>query len=323
MKRILSLGIFFLNLLFWVFGLNLLGREGKLTDLEAAKLASLKSIVKILIKVPIRGRSYINNFESGIVIDRSRLIIEREVNKKKEIEEIFVYQILTCPHGIGSQGVLLKYWQEEGIKIFVEGPEEDIDGKKQVRFEASLLAWNWDVESMLLELRIPKALDSEITLIPVKIGDKLPISLSQSLKEGVDFSEVWVTGFPASGFSGNIDRILTVCQGMVAKYEINKQVNPRFFVAKTMNISLFGLSGPGVSGGGIFMMNKDKKPVLVGMVGFAPSYAGGNFVVGIPIDVIVEGFLKAIPGLSLELPNFKISDKFLKNKTFFPSQGIK
>jgi len=136
MKRILSLGIIFLNLLFWVFGLNLLGREGKLTDLEAAKLASLKSIVKILIKVPIRGRSYINNFESGIVIDRSRLIIEREVNKKKEIEEIFVYQILTCPHGIGSQGVLLKYWQEEGIKIFVEGPEEDIDGKKQVRFEA-------------------------------------------------------------------------------------------------------------------------------------------------------------------------------------------
>ena len=101
MKRILSLGIIFLNLLFWVFGLNLLGREGKLTDLEAAKLASLKSIVKILIKVPIRGRSYINNFESGIVIDRSRLIIEREVNKKKEIEEIFVYQILTCPHGIG------------------------------------------------------------------------------------------------------------------------------------------------------------------------------------------------------------------------------
>jgi len=72
-------------LLFWVFGLNLLGREERLTDLKAAKLASLKSIVKILIKVPARGRSYINNFESGIVIDRSRLIIEREVNKKKKL----------------------------------------------------------------------------------------------------------------------------------------------------------------------------------------------------------------------------------------------
>lgn len=322
MRKALKLKSALFVWLFLVFSLNIFGDEKKLTDLEIAKLSSAKSVVKILIKIPARGRSYINNFESGVVIDRSRLIIERDVDKKKEIEEVFVYQILTCPHGVGSQGVLLRYWQEEGIKIFIEGPEEEINGKRQFHFEASIIAWNWDTESMLLELRIPKDLDNEIEFVPVKIAEKLPISLSRALKEEIGYDKIWLVGFPANGFSENIDRILTICEGKVVKYEINKQINPQVFVAKAMNVSLSGLSGPGISGGGIFMLGEDKTPTLVGIIGFAPPYAGGNFIIGMPIDIIVEGFLKAIPSLSLKLPDFKISDGFLRKKTFFSDSAI-
>lgn len=230
-------------------------------------------------------------------------VIEKVV---KEKDQKIIYRFLLCCHEIHEMDYVLKHWKEAGIKVFVLG-------KNRRRIKAEILAWNWFTESLVIEAEIPFKLkgnfDFEVVEMPKEIASAL-ISEERSFGK---YERIFSGGFAKGHFAWN--------SAYVSEYVNNDR--PMLFdgamaiIPRRMAVMYDYFGGQGQSGGGylraVVKIGKDGKPEiermeLLGIVIGALPYREG-LDIGVPIDVIVELFLKQIPELSsLNLPTFKINN---------------
>ena len=253
-------------------------------------------VVQILVAAPLReGRDALVS-ASGVAIFKT----EGEVDDfSGEVIKYNTFYILTNPHIVSwarKEGELTRY-QEDNVRIYILG-------KKNTRAQAQIVAWEWGTEAMLLRVDIPvKELDN-FNIQVAKIASILPLSLYDAEYVDKEPDDVFLCGYP--------DALPVVNPGNISQYFYNFAFNYYTDLAKVAAINAVGLNGEGQSGGGVFNQNKE----LVGIV-FGSKYSPSNLIYAVPIDAIVERFLKQLPELQgFTLPKFDL-EKEIKNKPIF------
>lgn len=217
---------------------------------------------------------------------------------KTDKAENTVYFIHTNPHIVNDIEKVLEEYKEARIRIYILGKDRSRD-----EIEAEIVAWNWRVESLLLRAEVPQAQLENFKFKVAKISERMPISSTEE-----KFSDNLLADFVyAGGYPG---RELADSCGKVTQYVENELINTRIYsfrLSKTMHVAFAGLVGPGQSGGGIFIANeKTGKPEWVGTTTLRSLE---QLTIAIPVDVIVEEFLKQIPELKglINFPSFKLN----------------
>jgi len=259
-------------------------------------------VVQILVAAPLREGRDASASASGVAIFKT----EGQVDDfSGEFIKYNTFYILTSPHIVAwarKEGELTRY-QEDNVRIYILG--------KKTRAQAQIVAWEWGTEIMLLKVDIPvKELDN-FNIDVAKLASTLPLSLYDSKYADKESDDVFLCGYP--------DTLPVVNSGNISKYLYNFSFNYYTDLAKVAVINAAGLNGEGQSGGGVFNQNKE----LVGIV-FGSKYSPSNLIYAVPIDAIVERFLKQLPELKgLTLPKFEL-EKEIKNSPIFlgrPKKG--
>lgn len=213
-----------------------------------------------------------------------------------------VYFIHTNPHLVNEIEKVLEEYKEARIRIYILGKNRD-------EIEAEIVAWNWQGASLLLGIEVSQAQLENFSLEVAKISNSLPISAEEEKFSNNLFADfIYAGGYPRGELADSC--------GRATQYVENELINLRvysFRVLKTMHAAFKGLIGQGQSGGGIFMINeKTGKPEWVGTT----TLGDGQLTYAIPIDVIVEEFLKQVPDLKglIDFPNFELNPN-LRGKT--------
>ena len=240
-------------------------------------------VVEIVVTAPLREGRIASVSASGVAIFKTG----------------DTFLILTNPHIVSwtrKEGELTRY-QEDRVKIYILG-------RDNARAQAQIVAWEWGTEIMSLKVDIPAQDLDKFNIQVAEIAKALPLSLYDSKYLGIEPDEVFLCGYP--------DAIPVVNPGNISQYLYNFNFNYYTDLVKVAAINATGFNGPGQSGGGVF--NQDKE--LVGIV-FGSKYSPSNLVYAVPIDVIVERFLKQLPELAgLTLPKFEL-EKEIKHKPIF------
>lgn len=301
-KRLTKL--FFILLIFTIFtsfiftDLVFAQNNQKLTE-EQAIVKLQKAQVNIEVVTPYREGFDASRWGSGTVIAKS------EVKRGSGPGEDIIYYICTDPHVVHTIEKLLEVYKEARIRIYIRG-------KDNAQAEADIVAWNWGVSSLLLRAQIPEEQVGNFKFEIATIANELPIS---SLE--VKFSDnlllpdpVYLGGYPLIELADS--------RGKVSQYVYNEKFKTlegySYNLIKTMHIACNGLVGSGQSGGGIFIINKKTgEPEWVGVT----TLGGGQLIIAVPVDVIVEEFLKQIPDLRelIKFPKFKLNPKSSKTRT--------
>ena len=253
-------------------------------------------VVQIIVTAPVREGRDASVSASGVAIFKTDGQID---DFSGEVIKYNTFYILTNPHIVSwarKEGELARY-QEDNVRIYILG-------KKNTRAPAQIVAWEWGTETMLLRADIPvKELDN-FNIQVAKIAVALPLSLYDAKYVDKEADDVFLCGYP--------DVLPVVNSGNISQYFYNFVFNYYTDLAKVAAINAAGLNGEGQSGGGIFNQNRE----LVGIV-FGSKYSSSNLIYAVPIDAIVERFLKQLPELQgLTLPKFEL-EKEIKNKPSF------
>ncbi len=249
---------------------------------------------------------------SAIVIAKAMEGAEKEKNQK------IIYYFLLNPHEIHDMDYVLKGWKKAGIEIFVLG-------KNNHRIRAEIVAWNWFAEALVLKAEVPFKQKDDFDFETVEIADKMAESLVSENGAYGEYETVYTSGFPRNYFVVN--------SAYVSEY-INDEMPMRLgnntaIIPRRMVVIYDYFGGPGQSGSGvfrvIFKIDKDEnveieRLELLGLVMASISYTEG-LVIAVPIDMIVEKFLKDIPEITslIKLPKFKVLIG-IATPTNFPNQ---
>ncbi len=239
-----------------------------------------------------KGPGYDNmGSASGFAIFEQKNQVE-DVNRR--IINYTTFYIYSLIHIISDEDWDLVDYQKHRVAIYVLG-------KNNAKIPAQVVAWGWIVEGLLLRVDISEQELDNFKIQVAKIASKAPISLEDSKYSGEDVSTIYFGGYP--------EGIGVVNPGYFRRYVYN--LNTRYNVlAKVAFADIGGFSGPGQSGAAIFNRNLEVAGVCWG----GPGYSGLNSAIVIPIDVIVEKFLKDLPELKgLKLPKFEL-EKLIKDK---------
>lgn len=273
-------------ILFLSIGLLSASQQSIQKDPEQIAADMQKTQVKVEVTVPLR-----DGWDS--TIQGSGTVVAKTNN---------VYLIHTNTHMLDDLEITLIHYKEGRIRICILGKNGD-----EVR--AEIVAWNWQVESLLLKAEVPPAQLENFKFEVAKASDRLPVSTEErKYSDNLIVDSVYAGGYPRGELADSC--------GKVTRYVENELIRTRFYsfrVLKTMHVAFNGLIGSGQSGGGIFMINeKTGKPEWVGATAFGIEL--DQLTIAIPIDVIVEEFLKQIPDLKglIDFPSF-ILNPSLKN----------
>ncbi len=245
--------------------------------------------IKLMVKTPMREGHDRPSIGSGFAI----LEIEEELEiYTGKFVEYKTYYILTVPHLIGEQNWDLESCKENNIRIFVYGQEEII--------KAQVIAWEWTTASMLLKVSIPESDWAKFPIKVVELAKDLPVAMYDSKYLNANVSTVYFGGYP--------NGVPVANRGYISKYYYNYRFNSYTRLIKAGRADVEGLSGAGQSGAAVF--NTDLK--AIGLVFGGPSFSGSNSAIIVPIDVIIERFLKQLPELYvLDFADFEL-DKSIK-----------
>lgn len=257
----------------------------------------LPFVVQLLIKTPMReGRDVVAS-ASGVAIYKAENELQDAFGK---IGKYTTYYILSVIHIAGEKENDLRDYQKNGTRIFVLG--------KKTQAPVKIVAWEWGSEALLLSVDIAEKDLNDFKIEVAHFAKELPMSLFESRYSGNPDDKpdnIFLAGYPY------VTPIVNT--GYVSNYVWNFDFNAYTSLAKIAVVDVMGFEGQGQSGGGVFNQNKE----LMGLVFGGLYAAGGNLAYIIPIDIVVERFLKKIPELSgLSLPNFILENQ-IKNKPIF------
>ncbi len=271
-----------------------------------------KHQVKVNVYVPKRHGFKNRQLGSAIVIAKEIKEAEKEENQK------IIYYFLLNPHEVHDMDYVLKGWKKAGIEIFVLG-------KSNHRIRAEIVAWNWFAEALVIKAEVSFKQKDNFDFEPVKIADKLAESLVSKDRDYGKYETIYTSGFPRGYFVVN--------SAYVSEY-VNDEMPMRLgnntaILPKRMAVIYDYFGGPGQSGSGvfrvIFKVDEDEnvgieRLELLGLIMASISYTEG-MVLAIPIDMIVEKFLKDIPEITnlIKLPKFKVLIG-IATPTNFPDQ---
>jgi len=243
-------------------------------------------IVYLMIITPKREGRDAKASASGVVIFRENHQAE---NFMGEVIEYNRYYILTNPHVVGEKNGELKRYKEDNVRIYVLGKND------RIRAQAEIVAWQWNSAALLLKVDIPKSESEYFKFQAAKIADKLPISLYDSKYSDKNVNSVYLSGNP-SGYP-------VINLGYVSTYITDFNFNSYMNFTKAVAISAQGWNGSGQSGAGVFNQNGE----LIAII-FGGPYSVSNLIYAVPIDIIVERFLKKLPEFKdINLPNFELN----------------
>ena len=301
-KRLLNLSVLILFSLLIVSPAFIRAENQAQPETYQQYLARIKKelqpyVVQILVVAPLReGRDAMVS-ASGVAIFKTE---GQTDGFGGEIIKYSTFYILTNPHVAAwaqKEGELIRY-KEDKVRIYILGNN---DSRAQV--QAQIIAWEWSGEIMLLRVDIPIKELNNFNIQVAKIADKLPLSLYDSKYVNLEPDDVILCGYP--------DALPVVNFGNISQYFCNFAFS-RSDLAKVAVINTSGFNGGGQSGGGVFNQNKE----LVAIV-FGSKYSPSNLIYAVPIDVIVERFLKHLPELTgLILPKFELEQE-IKYKPIF------
>ncbi len=257
----------------------------------------LSFAVQLMIKVPMREGRDVVSYASGVAIYKTE---SESQDAFGNISKHATYYILSVIHVAGEKENDLRDYQGNGTRIFVLG--------KKTQAPAKIIAWEWGSEALLLSVDIAEEDLNDFKIEAAHFAKELPMSLSESRYSGNPNDEpetIFLTGYPYV--------TPVVNTGYVSSYVCNFDFNNYTSLAKIAVVDVMGFEGQGQSGGGVFNQNKE----LIGLVFGGLYAAGGNLAYIIPIDIVVDRFLKKLFELSgLSLPNFILENQ-IKNKPIF------
>jgi len=240
-------------------------------------------------------------------------VIEKVIKDQK-----IIYRFLLTPHEVHSMDYVLQHWKEAGLKIFVLG-------KNNSKINARIIAWNWFTASLLIEAEVLLEQKENFDFEAVAIADELAGALRKKDGSCGRYERIFSSGFPNRFFAMN--------SGYVSEY-ITSESPFRFgdsvaIIPRRMVVMYDYFGGPGQSGGGVFRVIvkvenekvKIERLELLGLVIGSLAYKEG-LLIAVPIDIIVEAFLKDIPQLSLNLPTFKLPVFYTDLATSFPKKIV-
>lgn len=257
----------------------------------------LPFVVQLMTKVPMREGRDVVSYASGVAIYKAE---SESQDAFGNISKYATYYILSVIHVVGEKENDLRDYRGNGTRIFVLG--------KKTQALAKIVAWEWGSEALLLSVDIAEEDLNDFKIEAAHFAKELPMSLSESRYSGNPNDEpetIFLAGYPYV--------TPVVNTGYVSNYVCNFDFNNYTSLAKVAVVDVMGFEGQGQSGGGVFNQNKE----LIGLVFGGLYAAGGNLAYIIPIDIVVERFLKKLFELSgLSLPNFILENQ-IENKPIF------
>lgn len=272
-------------------------QQGDNRDLAKIRKEISPFVVQLIIKVPMREGRDAASSASGVAIYKTESEAQDAFGN---IDKYATYYILSVIHIAGEKENDLRDYQNNGTRIFVLG--------KKTQAPVKIVAWEWGSEALLLSVDIAEKDLNDFKIEVAHFAKKLPVSLSESRYSGNPDDEpenIFLAGYPYV--------TPVVNTGYVSKYVCNFDFNDYTSLVKIAVVDVMGFEGQGQSGGGVFNQNKE----LIGLVFGGLYAAGGNLAYVIPIDIVMERFLKKLFEFSgLNLPNFILEDQ-IKNKPIF------
>lgn len=249
-------------------------------------------VVHFLVLTPKREGRDADGYASGVVIFK-------EEHKEKDIFGNVIkyntYYVLVTPHMVSDEEWDLKEYKKHNVRIFALG-------KNDKKAQAQIVAWEWNDASMIVQVDISENELEHFGFQVANIAKKMPVSLYDSKYSGENVPTVYLSGYP--------DNVPITNSGYIRQYFLEYKFNKYSQLVKMAFVDVEGFNGPGQSGAGVF--NEDKE--LVGIVFGSPRAIGPNLSVIVPIDVIVERFLKQLLEFKdLNLPSFELEER-IKNK---------
>lgn len=269
--------------------------------LEYMRKEVQKREVWFMIRTPKReGRDAIS-YSSGFAISE----IDHEIKYANGNSVKYTkYLVLSNPHIVSDEEWDLAEYEKHNVRIYVLG--------RKSQALAQIIAWDWTEGVILFEVNIPKDQLDNFKIQVVEFSNELPVSLDDSKYLDKDASTIWLGGYPT--------RRPVAYPSYVISYFYNYEPNYYTYFTKVAEVDPGSLYGSGQSGAAVF--NKDLQ--VVGIVwGIIYPYGTSDSVgIIIPIDVVVERFLKNLSELKdVKLPDFNLED-WIKRKPVFISRPI-
>lgn len=255
--------------------------------------------VKIKVHVPMReGRDDPRGGGSGTVIFEEENRIE-DINGK--ITKYKTYYILSTDHVVGEINLLLKKYEEAGVRIFIRGKKDEV--------RAHIVAWEWGSTAILFRVDIPENELDNFNFKVAKIAEELPASVNDARYSDKEVDIIWLGGYPFGYPVVNPGYISTYL------YDFNFASYTRLMKVAVVDVPGLSWRGSGQSGAGAF----NQKGELVAIVIGRTLYQGASLTIVIPIDIIVERFLKELSKSELramDLPSFELEERIKYRKVY-------